>query len=142
MHTAVQKLGQAEHQLQRQERDRDLHDADRELSGALRRLEDIRREAERLANSRMEQIKLESLANRQEQLAQDTAEQVLRDPVKQPTNTDTAGKLRHDQNELVNELQRQIAESPNLRQAVESIRGLAEVGAFGDLALKLVDQLI
>jgi hypothetical protein len=122
MHTAVQKLGQAEQQLQRQERDRDLHDADRELSGALRRLEDIRREAERLANSRMEQIKLESLANRQEQLAQDTAEQVLRDPVKQPSTPDTAGKLRHDQNELVNELQRQIAESPNLRQAVESIR--------------------
>src|SRR4029077_20570720 len=119
MQNAVQKLGQAEQQLQRQERDRELHDADRELSPPFRRLDDIRHEAERLANARMDQIKLETLANRQEHLAQETAEQILRDPVKQPSTPDTAGKLRHDQNELANELQRQIAESPNLRQAVE-----------------------
>jgi hypothetical protein len=122
MQNTIQNLGQAEQQLQRQERDRELHDADRELSAAVRRLDDIRREAERLAQARMDQIKLENLANRQEKLAQETAEQILRDPVKQPANPDPAGKIQQNQNELANELQRQIAESPDLRQAVESIR--------------------
>jgi hypothetical protein len=123
---AIQKLGQAEQQLQRQERDRDLHDADRELSAALRRLEDLRHEAERLAQVRLDQIKLENLANRQEQLAREVADQILRDPVKQPANPDTAGRpsaeTRRDQNDLANELRRQIDQSPNLRQALESIR--------------------
>jgi DNA repair exonuclease SbcCD ATPase subunit len=122
MQNAVQKLGEAEQQLQRQERDRDLHGADRELAAALRHLEDLRHEAERLAQARMDQIKLENLANREEQLADQTAKEILRDPIKQPSKEDPAGKLQNDQNQLANELQRQLDQSPNLRQALETIR--------------------
>jgi hypothetical protein len=119
---AIQKLGQAEQQLQRPERDRDLRDADRELSAALRRLEDLRHEADRLAQLQLDQIKLENLANRQEHLAEQTAKQILRDPIKQAATPDAVNKLRHDQNELANELRQQVDQSPNLRQALESIR--------------------
>ncbi|HEV2949276.1 MAG TPA: hypothetical protein VGX70_18015 [Gemmataceae bacterium] len=122
MQNAIQKLGQAEQQTEIQPRDQELRGADRELSAAIRRLEAMHEEADRLAQSRLDQLNLENLADRQEQLAQDTADQIMRDPVKQPVTPEDAGKLHRTQNDLANELQRQIQQSPDLRQALESLR--------------------
>lgn len=122
MQNAAQNLRQAELQSEHQPRDQELRSADRELATAIRRLEAMHREAERLAQLQLDQQKLENLANRQEQLAQETADQSMRDPIKQPTTPDELRKLQQNQNDLANDLQKQIEQSPDLRQAVESIR--------------------
>jgi hypothetical protein len=119
---AIGKLGQAEQETESQPRDQDLRGADRELSAAIRRLEAMHQEADRLAQMRLDQLNLENLADRQEQLAQDTADQMMRDPVKQPVTPEETGKLQQTQNNLANELQKQIQQSPDLRQALESLR--------------------
>jgi hypothetical protein len=122
MQNADQNLKQAEIQPEFRARDKELKDADRELATAIRRLEAMHHEADRLAQLRLDQMNLENLANRQEQLAQEATDQIMRDPVKQPAGPNDLRKLQQNQNELVNDLQKQIRESPDLRQALESIR--------------------
>jgi hypothetical protein len=122
MQNASQNLRQAETQSEYQSRDQELKAADREFATALRRLEAMHQEADRLAQLQLDQQNLENLANRQEQLAEETADQIMRDPIKQPTTPDDLRKLQQNQNELVKDLQKQIEQSPDLRRAVESIR--------------------
>jgi hypothetical protein len=122
MQNADQKLKEAEQASEFRGRDQELHNAERELAAAVRRLDAMHQEAERLAQLHLDQMNLENLANRQEQLAQETTDQIMRDPVKQPATPNELQKLQQNQNELVNELQKQIGESPDLRHALESIR--------------------
>jgi hypothetical protein len=122
MQNAAQNLRQAELPSEPQPRDQELRNADRELSTAIRRLEAMHHEADRLAQQRLDQLNLENLANRQDQLAEEAVEQIMRDPVKQPATPEDLRKLQQNQNELANDLQKQIEQSPDLRQALESIR--------------------
>src|SRR5262249_38225721 len=57
----------------------ELNKADTELASAIKKLEELQKENQKLAQQRLDQLKLEQLADRQKQLADKAAEQAARD---------------------------------------------------------------
>jgi hypothetical protein len=103
-------------------REKRFRDADRELDEALKKLEGLRDLNERLARKRLDQAKVEALADRQNQLAEQAAELSGKHPVQDPEAKKRAEKLRQEQAEVAQELQRLTQDSDTLKKALEEAR--------------------
>lgn len=99
------------------ERDQQLRDADDQLESALKRLDKLQQANERIARERLDQAKVESLAERQKELADRAAELAKKDPPK-----DQMEEVRREQDEVAAELQRLTEQSETLRKTLEEAR--------------------
>lgn len=90
--------------------------ADKHLEDALKKLDALRKENERLAQARMDRAKVEELADRQKALAE-KAEALAADAPKGEVD-----QLRKEQGEVAEELRRLTENSPELRKALEAAR--------------------
>src|SRR5207302_823418 len=90
-----------------------FQEADREVGSALRRLEELRSENDRLTRQRLDQTRIETLAERQKELAERAAELAARDPVRDPAARSEAERLKREQAEVADMLRR-LAEQSEL----------------------------
>ena len=77
-----------------------LQRSDKELEAAQKRLDEMRKQNDQLAQPRMDQMNLKALASRQQQLADRTGEQATKDPIKDPESPKKSGELQRNQAEL------------------------------------------
>ncbi|HJT78000.1 MAG TPA: hypothetical protein VJ739_12425, partial [Gemmataceae bacterium] len=117
-------------------RDAQMRKADQELSDAVRRVEALRQANDRVAQQRLDQMKLEMAAQREKALADRAAELAAKDPVKDPAAARDASDLRRDQNELAAELDRLASQSEALRNALDAARA-EEARKLADRAREL-----
>jgi hypothetical protein len=115
-----QDLQQAEKEAKSELRDKQLQNTDQDLASALQRLEDMRRESDRMAQAKLDLMKLENLAERQGQLAQQAELHAATEPGKDPKSRDMSPQLQRDEDQLAKELQHQIDKSDVLKKALES----------------------
>ncbi len=115
-----QDLQQAEKEAKSEQRDKQLQNTDQDLASALQRLEEMRRESDRMAQAKLDQMKLENLAERQGQLAQQAELHAATEPGKDPKSRDMSPQLQRDEDQLAKELQHQIDKSDILKKALES----------------------
>jgi hypothetical protein len=99
-----------------------LRRADRDLESAVRKLDALQKENQRLAQQRLDQMRLENLAARQKELAKKAEELASRDPVRDPMARKEAQEARAEQNRVAEELRRLAAQSPDLQKALEAAR--------------------
>ncbi len=132
------ELRQAAKEDQAAARERDLQKAETELRRVSAKLEEMRRQSEAVARARLEQMQLETLADRQEQLAQRTADQAAADPIKDTKAKDKARELKQEQQELAGELARQEQKSDALRKALDAARA-EEMRQLAERARKLAE---
>jgi hypothetical protein len=114
------------------EASRQLQTADQQLNSALKRLEELKKTNDRLAQGRLNQAKLEMLAQREKHLAEQAAEMATRHPVLDPKAREVAEKLKREQAETTGELERLTQESEPLKQSLQQ--------AQQDEARKLAEQ--
>jgi hypothetical protein len=103
-------------------REQRFRDADRELGSALRKLDALMQANKKLAQERLDQAKVESLADRQKDLADRAAELAAKHPVLDPTAKKQAEEVKREQAELEQELQQLTQNSEKLQQALEEAR--------------------
>jgi hypothetical protein len=115
-------LRDAQKEAKAPERDADFARADEQLTTALWRVEEMRRLNDKLAQQRLDQMKLEMAAEREKQLAEKAAELAAKDPVKDPDATKEAEELRRQQNEVANQLEQLAQQSDALRDALDAAR--------------------
>src|SRR5207249_1589719 len=72
---------------------------------------------------RLELLKLDQLADRQQQLADKAADLAAKDPIKDASAKPLADKLQREQGEVANELRQLTDQSEPLRQAMDADRG-------------------
>jgi hypothetical protein len=118
---ALQEAAREAHAPDRQKR---LATADQELAGALKRLDELKQLNQQVAQALLEQLKLRTLADRQQQLADATQAQPTPDQIKK------------EQAELAQELRRLAQQSDKLRNALEQARG-EEARQLGQRAQEL-----
>jgi hypothetical protein len=105
-----------------QARDRNFKAADKNLAAALHRLDEVKRLNDRIAAERLNQARLEELADRQKQLAERAAELVAKHPAREPKTKELAEQLKREQAEVAAELQQLTQQSEALRQALDEVR--------------------
>ncbi len=92
-------------------RDKQLKQADSELGDAIKKLEQLQKQNEQIAQQRLDQMKLEQLAEREKQLAEQLAKET--DPQK-------ANQLTQEQQRLKDELKQITQDSESLKQAMDA----------------------
>ena len=117
-------------------RNREFQKSDRELAEAIKRLDDLKRENDRVAQARLDQMKLEKMAERQKQLAELAAELAKKDPSKDPDARAQAEQLKREQNELAAELDKLANQSEPLRNALDQAKA-EETQKLADKAREL-----
>ena len=110
------------------QRYRQFGKADKQLGSAVRRLEELKRDNDKLAQQRLDQAKLEQLADRQKQLAEKATELAAKDPVRDPSAKNEAEQLKREQQDVANELQRLTEQSEAIKNALDQARVGATVG--------------
>jgi hypothetical protein len=100
-------------------REQQLQRADAELARAQKRLDELRKQNEKLAQARLDQLKLEQLAQRQEELGKRAAEVADKNP-QDPQARAELDRLRAEQNEVADELSRLADQSETLREALKA----------------------
>jgi hypothetical protein len=115
-------LREAEKETSSPRRERRLQESDKEMTAALKRVEEMLRANERLAQARLDQTNLEMLSERQQRLAERTAEQAAKDPIKEPVNGNETEQLTQEQRELAKDLQRMAEQSEPVRNALDMAR--------------------
>jgi hypothetical protein len=113
-------------------RDEQLRLADAELARAQKQLDQLRQQNEKLAQARLDQLKLEQLAQRQEDLGKRASELTGKDPKRDPQARAELDRLRTEQNEVADELRRLAEQSELLREALKA----AQADQAKDLAAK------
>jgi hypothetical protein len=108
MHQSEQALKASEKERRPEPRQEQMRKADKELDTAMQRLQELRRENERLAQERVAQNNLEMLAERQKQLAD-----------RSPEKPDQA---KQEQKDLSKDLQKLTDQSEPLRDAMDAAR--------------------
>jgi hypothetical protein len=104
------------------DRDGKFKQADGSLSGALQKLEDMKKQNEQIAKERADQLRLEALAEKEQKLADKAGELAKKDPVRDPSAREEAEKLRREQAETAEELQRLAEQSPKLQKSLDEAR--------------------
>jgi len=122
-----QALQEAARQAHAPDRQKRLATADQELSSALKRLDELKQLNQQAAQALLEQQKLRTLADRQQQLA-DAAQ-----------NLPTPDQLKKEQADLAQELQRFAQQSEKLRNALEQARS-EEARQLGQRAQELAQS--
>jgi hypothetical protein len=103
-------------------RQRDFKIADHQLASALHRLDDLQKTNDHLAQERLDQARLEELADREKHLAERAAELTGKHPARDPAAGQLAEQLQHEQAEVAGELRKLAEQSEALRQALDDIR--------------------
>ena len=104
------------------QRDEEFRKSDEALTAALQKLEKLKKANEKVAQERLDQQKLEILAERQQQLAERAAELAAKDPVRDPSAKQDAELVKREQAEVAAELQRLSEQSEALRNALDDAR--------------------
>lgn len=115
-------LEQASKEPSPPERLNQLKTAEEQLASAVKRLEDLKKANQRLAQERLDRAKLETLAQREKHLAEQAAELASKHPVLDPKARELAEKLKRDQAEALGELERLAQKSEPLKQALQKTR--------------------
>jgi hypothetical protein len=115
LHAAGERKGQPQ-------RDEEFRKSDEALTAALQKLEQLKKANEKVAQERLDQQKLEMLADRQKQLAERAAELAAKDPVRDPSAKQDAELVKREQAEVAAELQRLSEQSEALRNALDDLR--------------------
>jgi hypothetical protein len=103
-------------------RQQQLNEADKELAAALSKIDALRKANDRAARERMDQAKLDAVAQRQEELARRAENVAAKDPVKDPTTKPQTEQLQREQQQVAEELQRTANQSEPLKKALEEAR--------------------
>ncbi len=119
MNKSQQALEHTSPQTSQTERDQQLRTADMQLNSAVKRLEELKKLNERLAQDRLNQAKLEMLAQRESHLAEQAADLVGKHPVLDPKARELGEKLKREQAETTGELERLAQQSEPLKQALQ-----------------------
>lgn len=90
-------------------RDKEFVKADSEVENAIKRLEDLKKENDKIAQARLDDMRLQQLAERQQQLA---------DKAKQETDPAKAQELAREQADVARELQKLTQQSEALKDAL------------------------
>ncbi len=119
MNKSQQALEQTSRQSAPTERERQFRTADKQLDSAIKRLEELKKTSDRLAQERLNQAKLEMLAQRETHLAEQAAELLGKHPVLDPKARELAEKLKREQAEATGELERLTQQSEPLKQSLQ-----------------------
>lgn len=103
-------------------RDASFKDADKQLANAVQKLEDLKKLNDQIAKDRTDQMRVETLAARQQELAEKAAELAKKDPVRDATAKDEAEQLKKEQGDVANELKKLTENSPALQKALDEAR--------------------
>ncbi len=106
MHKSQQSLDQAPNEATPRKRLRQLDDADKQLGSALKRLDELIKTNDQLAQERLDRAKLGSLAAREKRLAEQAADLAAKHPVLDPKARELAEKIKREQEEAAAELDR------------------------------------
>ncbi len=122
LHKSQQALDQAPQESAREEQVRQLDSADRQLGSALKRLDELKKMNDQLAQERLDRIELETLAEREKQLAEKTAELPAQQPQVDPKVQALADKIKGEQAKLAGDLERLTERNEVLKRALEQAR--------------------
>jgi hypothetical protein len=122
MHESQKALELAPRQPSPPERSSAFAKADEQLASAVKKLDELKKTNDKLAQERLDQAKLEMLADREIQLAEQVAELAAKHPVLDPTAKPLAEKVQREQAEVAAELERMAQQSEPLKQALEQGR--------------------
>jgi hypothetical protein len=112
LHNASAALQQAEKERTASSpRDKELQKADLDVENAIKKLEDLQKLSDQIAQQRLDQLRLEQLAERQQQLAEQLAKET--DPQK-------AQQIAQEQKRLNEELKQTTEQSEQLKQALDA----------------------
>jgi hypothetical protein len=98
---------------------RQLKAAEQQLGSAVKRLEELKKMNDRLAQERLDRIKLEMLAEREKHLAEKTADLAAKHPVLDPKARELAEKIKGEQAQVASELERLAQRNELLKQALQ-----------------------
>jgi hypothetical protein len=96
--------------------------SDRQLARALQQIDLLRRQNQQAAKEKLDQAQLETVAERQEELARRAAELAARDPIRDPKAQAELQRLQREQDEVARELRRLTEDSEALRRSVSDAR--------------------
>jgi hypothetical protein len=113
MHRAGDGLHAAANENKPDPRDKGLQKTDQNLDAALKELEEMKKANERAAQARLDQMKLEMLAEREKKLAEDA--KAATDPAK-------TEQIKKEQEQVGNELKKLTEQSYALHEALEAAR--------------------
>jgi hypothetical protein len=139
MHRSAESLSTSEKEEKPQPRDAEFKKADKELAAALRRVEEMRRANDKLAQERLDQAKLELAAEREKQLAERAADLAAKDPIKDPTAPKESEQIKREQQELAKDLDKLAEQSEKLRDALDAARA-EEAKQLAERARELAQQ--
>jgi hypothetical protein len=120
------------------DRTQQLEKAEGQLDEAIRRVKQMRKDGEALARAGVDQLKLENVAERQDELAKRAAELAAKDPVKDPKIQNEVQKLQREQDDVARELKRLTEDSATLKQAIDAARA-DEARRLAEEARKLAE---
>jgi hypothetical protein len=138
MHNSAEDLRTAPKQKKADDRTRRFTDADQQLANALRKLDDLKKANDLLAQQRLDQMKLEMAAEREKNLAERAAELAAKDPVRDPSAKNEAEQLRREQQEAANELRRLTEQSEALKKALDQANA-EKANSLADKAKELAE---
>jgi hypothetical protein len=104
------------------QRDQQLQKADEELTRAQKQLDALRTQNDKLAQARLDQLKMEQLALKQQDLGKRTEEMAAKNPMQDPLARAELDKLRTEQNEVAQELARLTQESELFKDALKAVQ--------------------
>jgi hypothetical protein len=117
-------------------REENLQKADQELASAQRRLDDLTRLNERVAQDRLDQLKMERLAKRENELADKTAHLAEKDHAKDPAARAQLDEVKAEQARVADELRQLTDQSKLFKEAVNAAR-VEEAKKLADEAKEL-----
>jgi hypothetical protein len=117
-----QALEQVPQQPSAHERRQQFQKADAYLADALKQLQELKKSNEKLAAERLDQAKLDTLADREKQLAEQAARLAAEHPKLDASAKEQAENLRRQQDEVAAELEKLAQRSEPLKQALEQAR--------------------
>ncbi len=121
MNRAGGHLAQAEDKEEtREQRRGHLHKADQQLAQALKRLDDVDKFNDRLAQDRLDQLQMERLAQRQDELAKHVKDLAAR--IGEPLAKEEFDRLRAEQEKIAKDLQQLAEKSQLFKEALEKLR--------------------
>ncbi len=109
-------------QTKADKREQKLRATDRELESALRKLDDLKEANDKTAQERLDQAKVEALADQQKHLADKASELSAKHPVLDPEAKKLAEEIKREQNEAAEELKKLTENSETLKKALEEAR--------------------
>jgi hypothetical protein len=104
------------------DRESRFKESDGQLGSALQKLDELQKQNEQIAKDRADQLRFESLADKQQKLADKTAELAKNDPKDDSATKEKAEQLGREQAETAEELKRLAEHNPELQKSLEQAR--------------------